>query len=127
MGHFIDLSYITTLGVTLSTWGVLDLANLDSFKVTGFIKELVITCEATGMNILDKNPPVRKGNSRDIEKSLCSLFKPDMKLILVILPSMDSAVYGEVKRVSDHVLGIVTQCVQSKRMSLGFILSYHIL
>lgn len=39
--------------------------------------------------------------------------KPQM--ILVVLPDTNPRRYAEIKRVSDTVIGIITQCVQQKR------------
>ena len=39
---------------------------------------------------------------------------PDLQLIMIVLPAKDKELYSEIKRVGDNVLGIQTQCVQSK-------------
>ena len=39
---------------------------------------------------------------------------PDLQLIMIVLPAKDKELYAEIKRVGDNVLGIQTQCVQSK-------------
>ncbi|KAL9962339.1 hypothetical protein ACROYT_G031433 [Oculina patagonica] len=38
----------------------------------------------------------------------------DLQLIMAVLPDKDKDLYSEIKRVGDNVLGIATQCVQSK-------------
>ena len=40
---------------------------------------------------------------------------PQLQLIIAVLPNEDKELYTEIKRVGDNVLGIATQCVQSKQ------------
>ena len=49
---------------------------------------------------------------------MCSLKTEHTKLQLIfcVLPDTRKALYGEIKRVADNVIGVVTQCVQSKFM-----------
>lgn len=51
-----------------------------------------------------------------VEEVLCSLKSQHAKLQLVfcILPDTKRNLYGEIKRVGDNVIGVVTQCVQVK-------------
>lgn len=37
-----------------------------------------------------------------------------LQFIFCVLPDMKKQLYGEIKRVADNVIGVVTQCVQSK-------------
>ena len=41
---------------------------------------------------------------------------PGLQLIMAILPRRDKQIYPEIKRVGDNVIGIPTQCVQSKHV-----------
>ena len=41
---------------------------------------------------------------------------PGLQLIMAILPERDKQIYPEIKRVGDNVIGIPTQCVQSKHV-----------
>ena len=47
---------------------------------------------------------------------LCALTAkhPDLQFIFCVLPDTKTAVYGEIKRVGDNVIGMVTQCIQQK-------------
>ena len=42
---------------------------------------------------------------------------PGLQLIMAILPERDKQIYPEIKRVGDNVIGIPTQCVQSKHVN----------
>ena len=47
---------------------------------------------------------------------LCALTAkhPDLQFIFCVLPDTKKALYGEIKRVGDNVIGVVTQCIQQK-------------
>ena len=44
---------------------------------------------------------------------------PELQLIMAVLPERSKHLYPEIKRVGDNVLGIATQCVQSKHVQLA--------
>jgi hypothetical protein len=110
-------------GATVKSWSVLVLSNpADLNEIHGFLQELVRTADDIGMKIEDPTPPIITA-SEDLEESLRTAaaaaeeyFFEAPQFILVVLPSKDSKVYGEIKRVGDTALGIPTQCMQSKRI-----------
>ncbi|KAF9117650.1 eukaryotic translation initiation factor 2C, 3, partial [Mortierella sp. 14UC] len=85
-----------------------------------FIRELIVTCVDTGMTIPNKQPPILYANPHgDIEGSLKDAWmragnavKSQPQLLVCILPNTGVPLYAEIKRVSDTVIGIPTQCVQ---------------
>jgi eukaryotic translation initiation factor 2C len=112
-------------------------------SIQAFIRELVNTCHDTGMvrtqffsvvyavllnnflyfqNIPNRSPPVMHGNPQgDVEGALKQAWlragnaaKAQPQLILCILPNTGVPLYAEIKRVSDTVIGVATQCVQSR-------------
>ncbi|KFH71161.1 hypothetical protein MVEG_04007 [Podila verticillata NRRL 6337] len=110
-------------GATLGSWGVVVFGTERDLPMTftnGFIRELIVTCTATGMNIPNKQPPISYANPHgDIEAILKAAWlkagnavKSQPQLLLCILPTTGVPLYAEIKRVSDTVLGIPTQCVQ---------------
>ncbi|KAF9434815.1 argonaute 1 [Entomortierella beljakovae] len=112
-------------GSSLGSWGVVVFGNerdVPSAQVNGFIRQLVTTCTATGMNIPNKNPPTIWANSHgDIEAALRQIWQRAGKsansqpqLILCILPNTGVPLYAEIKRVTDTVLGVSSQCIQVK-------------
>ncbi|KAF9209936.1 eukaryotic translation initiation factor 2C, 2, partial [Haplosporangium sp. Z 27] len=114
-------------GATLGSWGVVVFGTeqeLNLVAVQNFVRELVITCINTGMNIINKEPPIMYFNPHgDIEGSLKTAWmragnyvKSQPQLLVCVLPFMGVPLYAEIKRVSDTVIGLPTQCVQKKHV-----------
>ncbi|KAI8802950.1 Piwi domain-containing protein [Cladochytrium replicatum] len=92
--------------------------------VAKFVREMAVTCRETGIEIRNMNPPVRYGNPQgNIENILKTAYmeagdsvnaKP--QLIVCILPNAGVPLYAEIKRITDTVVGIASQCVQSKHV-----------
>ncbi|GBB93582.1 hypothetical protein RclHR1_00220016 [Rhizophagus clarus] len=112
-------------GATLGSWSVLAFLSHDELPeqaINIFVRELVNTCQDTGMNIPNRNPPILHANPQgNIEESLKQAWlkagntaKAQPQLILCILPNTGTPLYAEIKRVSDTVIGVASQCVQSK-------------
>ncbi|KAF9113516.1 Eukaryotic translation initiation factor 2C [Mortierella sp. AM989] len=110
-------------GATLGSWGVVVFGTEQMMHIQAvqhFIRELVITCINTGMNIINKEPIIMYANPlSDIEGSLKTSWmragnavKSQPQLLVCILPTKGVPLYAEIKRVSDTVIGISTQCVQ---------------
>ncbi|PKY52662.1 Piwi-domain-containing protein [Rhizophagus irregularis] len=112
-------------GATLGSWSVLAFLNerdLPNQAIKYFLRELITTCNDTGMNIVMRDPPIcHVDPSENTEESLKKAWfmakekarvKP--QLILCIL-SHNSSLYAEIKRVSDTVIGVATQCILSKK------------
>ncbi|PKK68178.1 Piwi-domain-containing protein [Rhizophagus irregularis] len=112
-------------GATLNSWSVLaflSYKDLPDQAIKFFVRELITTCQDTGMNISERDPSICRENPiGDIKESLTKAWlkarnkargvKP--QLILCILPNTGSDLYAKIKRVSDTVIGVATQCVQS--------------
>ncbi|KAI9096097.1 Piwi domain-containing protein [Phlyctochytrium arcticum] len=113
-------------GKTLASWSVLIFAPQERLKqnvVEGFVKQLVSTCKNTGLNVTEERPPLRYGRDANVEQNLKAAFldagdgcKKKPQMILVVLPDTNPRRYAEIKRVSDTVIGVITQCVQSKHV-----------
>ncbi|KAK9695426.1 hypothetical protein K7432_012964 [Basidiobolus ranarum] len=117
-------------GATLGSWSVAVFGAQRDFPlgaVQKFIKELTVTCLDTGVNIANRSPPIAflpsQINGDNIEQGLRNAWykagdtsKTRPQLIICILPNTGVQLYGEIKRVSDTVLGVVTQCVQGKHV-----------
>ncbi|KAJ3124783.1 hypothetical protein HK098_000874 [Nowakowskiella sp. JEL0407] len=115
------------LGAVLNAWSVIVFGHEKDIAPTiiaKFIRELALTCRETGIEIRNVNPPVRYGNPQgNIENIIKMAYmeagnltdsKPQM--ILCILPNAGVPLYAEIKRVSDTVVGIASQCVQIKHV-----------
>jgi hypothetical protein len=114
-------------GATLSSWSCVVFGSESYYPVVTvqrFIRELVTTCQDTGMNILNKNPPIQycspqggiENSLRQIWVKAGNLAKSKPQLILCILPNTGVPLYAEIKRVGDTVIGVATQCIQGKHM-----------
>jgi hypothetical protein len=114
-------------GSTLSSWACVVFGSESDFPIQAvqrFLNELISTCQDTGMNVKNQIPPILYSNPQgDIEFPLKhawlragNMAKSRTQLILCILPNSGMPLYAEIKRVGDTVLGVATQCIQSKNM-----------
>ncbi|RIA82435.1 Piwi domain-containing protein [Glomus cerebriforme] len=114
-------------GATLGSWSVLVFGSDREFPIPSvqrFVRELITTCSDTGMNIPNKTPPILHANPQgNVEESLkqawiragnAANLRP--QLVLCVLPNTGIQLYGSIKRASDTIIGVVTQCIQSKHM-----------
>ncbi|CAI2171336.1 1168_t:CDS:2 [Funneliformis geosporum] len=112
------------IGATLGSWSCVAFGNFEIQAIQHFIRKLVNTCQDTGMNIPNKNPPIVLGNPlSNIEQVLKQVWvkagnmaRSPPQLILCILPNTGVPLYAEIKRVSDTLIGVATQCVQSRHI-----------
>ncbi|KAF9981230.1 hypothetical protein BGZ65_004181 [Modicella reniformis] len=107
-------------GATLGSWSVVVFTNERDFpmgRTQDFIRELIV--------IVNKEPPILYANPQgDIESALKTIWlragnavKSQPQLVVCILPFKGSSLYGEIKRVSDTILGVATQCIQMHHAS----------
>ncbi|KAK3825007.1 MAG: Piwi domain-containing protein, partial [Benniella sp.] len=112
---------------TLGAWGVVVFGterDLPREKVANFVRRLVCSGAECGMNIPNKNPPVCYGSPHGfIEQILKDAWiqagntvKSQPQLLICILRTTGIPLYAEVKRVTDTVLGVSSQCIQSKNV-----------
>ncbi|KAI9104430.1 Piwi domain-containing protein [Phlyctochytrium arcticum] len=114
-------------GVTVRSWSVVAFGQEMDYPVSAiqkFITLLVQTCEECGVFIQNRQPPISYANPMaNVEKTLIDAymlagnsFLERPQLVLCILPNTGVPLYAEVKRVSDTVIGVATQCIQAKHM-----------
>ncbi|KAI8923006.1 Piwi domain-containing protein [Entophlyctis helioformis] len=114
-------------GVTLRSWCVVAFGAEQDYPVTTiqkFVTLLVQTCEECGIYVQNKQPPISYASPfGDIERTLIDAYmvagdsyQERPQLIVCILPNTGVPLYAEIKRVSDTVIGIATQCIQAKHM-----------
>jgi hypothetical protein len=112
-------------GATLGSWACAVFGSERDYPVIAvqkFIRELVTTCQETGMNIPNKNPPIQHCNPQGgVDNSLKQIWvkagnlaKSKPQLILCILPNTGVPLYAEIKRIGDTVIGVATQCIQGR-------------
>ncbi|RLN21525.1 hypothetical protein BBJ28_00025119, partial [Nothophytophthora sp. Chile5] len=110
-------------GVPLRNWGVIIVANVGERNVQSFVSAMCNLGNQRGLPIEDSNPyMIHQDQHRgaQVEELMTMCFKElEMRnkgppqLLLVILPDKHSSSYGDVKRMSDTVLGIPSQCIAS--------------
>ncbi|KAL5721685.1 hypothetical protein ACHQM5_005298 [Ranunculus cassubicifolius] len=110
------------VGGTVSSWSCLNFAVADGLANT-FCEKLASFCITHGMNY---NPipilPPRWNRAQLVEQALVTLQKDatarlggrQLDLLIVLLPDNNGSLYGEVKRICETKLGIVSQCVLAK-------------
>ncbi|KAJ3350930.1 eukaryotic translation initiation factor 2C, 2 [Entophlyctis luteolus] len=114
-------------GVTIRSWSVVAFGTDHDYPVLAiqkFVTLLVQTCEECGVFVQNKQPPISYANPHgNVEKTIIDAymvagnsFQERPQLVVCILPNTGVPLYAEIKRVSDTVVGLATQCIQAKHM-----------
>lgn len=112
-------------GARLGSWSVVNFTRgLKDGEIQRFVREICQTFNDTGMEVINRQPPITHADPQgNIERTLKEAWlkagnaaKAQPQLILCILPNTGVALYAEIKRVSDTIIGVPTQCVQSKHV-----------
>ncbi|KAG0302454.1 Eukaryotic translation initiation factor 2C [Dissophora globulifera] len=112
-----------SMAATLGSWGIVVLASereAPQVQIKAFVRELIVGCTDAGMNVLNKTPPIIYGNPHgNIEELLKSAWiqtgnavKSQPQLLVCILPNTGTPLYADIKRVTDTLLGVSSQCIQ---------------
>lgn len=111
---------------TLGSWSIVNFAGAVSFPaIQRFVREFCQTSVDMGMNTLNRNPPVMNADPQgNIERVLKEAYikagnaaKSAPQLIVCLLPNVGGQLYGEIKRITDTIIGIPSQCMQSKHIA----------
>lgn len=90
-----------------------------------FCHELAMMCQVSGMAFRqDLAIPIHTGRPDQVERALKLVFKDfqqtvkghDLELLLVILPDNNGSLYGDLKRICETDLGLVSQCCLTKHV-----------
>ncbi|KAE8915142.1 Protein argonaute-2 [Phytophthora fragariae] len=113
-------------GATMRNWGVVITANVSERDVQGFIRNLVDMAGKSGLTIEDSNPHVIHMDSfrgAQVEELMQMCFKElesrnrgPPQLIMVIKQDKSTGSYGDIKRMSDTVLGVPSQCIVAQNV-----------
>ncbi|OWZ02930.1 Argonaute3, partial [Phytophthora megakarya] len=113
-------------GATMRNWGVVISANVGERDVQGFIRNLVDMAGKSGMAIEDSNPRmIHQDRHRGAQvEELMKMCHTELKarnrsppqLIMVIKQDKGVGSYSDIKRMSDTVLGIPSQCIVAQHI-----------
>ncbi|KAL6633239.1 hypothetical protein ACP70R_025910 [Stipagrostis hirtigluma subsp. patula] len=115
-------------GGKVRSWMCVNFArNVQESVVRGFCHELAVMCQASGMDFA-REPVLPPLNARpdQVERALkaryhdaMSILGPQRKeldLLIGILPDNNGSLYGDLKRICEIDLGIVSQCCCTKQV-----------
>ncbi|RUS34172.1 Piwi domain-containing protein [Jimgerdemannia flammicorona] len=114
-------------GAVLGSWAVIHFRDPRSRRsptirqLEVFIREMVQIFHTTGLNVVNREPPIRQvshnGNIEEILKEgwfeAARTAKAQPQLLMCVLPDTDVNLYAQIKRVTDTVIGVSSQCVQA--------------
>jgi eukaryotic translation initiation factor 2C len=110
------------IGATVNSWAVLVFGRCGLPEVQAFVTELCDTCTDTGVPFRQNRPPILMADS-DIAASVQKGYQAAAdasgqapQFVLCILPTDDSVLYGEIKRCTDTVIGLPSQCMLMKHI-----------
>ncbi|KAI1320706.1 Eukaryotic translation initiation factor 2C [Mortierella claussenii] len=110
-------------GASLGSWGVMVFAterDIAMGQVQQFLRMLISTCSEMGIRVIMANPPIlfRNPRSGNIEQHLKELWlasgnaaKSKPQLLVCVLPNKWTQLYAEIKRATDTIYGVCSQCL----------------
>ncbi|KAL5983192.1 argonaute 1B [Asimina triloba] len=115
-------------GGTVNSWICINFAlKVPDAAVNNFCRELAQMCSVSGMNfVLEPLLQHLRARPEQVERALKARFheamtalRPkgkELDLLIVILPENNGPLYGDLKRICDTELGVVSQCCLSKHV-----------
>ncbi|GMY27304.1 protein argonaute 10 [Fagus crenata] len=111
-------------GMTVSRWACINFSRSVQENIArGFCNELAQMCQVSGMEF---NPepviPIYNARPEQVEKALKHIYHTamnktkgkDLELLLAILPDNNGSLYGDIKRICETDLGLISQCCLTK-------------
>ncbi|KAB2625479.1 protein argonaute 10 [Pyrus ussuriensis x Pyrus communis] len=111
-------------GMTVSRWACINFSRgVQESVARGFCSELAQMCQVSGMEF---NPepviPIHNARPEQVEKALKHVYHAsmsktkgkDLELLLAILPDNNGSLYGDIKRICETDLGLISQCCLTK-------------
>ncbi|KAF2284295.1 hypothetical protein GH714_020297 [Hevea brasiliensis] len=113
-------------GMTVSRWACINFSrSVQESVARGFCNELAQMCQVSGMEF---NPepviPIYNARPDQVEKALKHVYHASMnktkgkelELLLAILPDNNGSLYGDLKRICETDLGLISQCCLTKHV-----------
>ncbi|KAK2980658.1 hypothetical protein RJ640_011466 [Escallonia rubra] len=124
LSHHVSQKMIN--GMTVSRWACINFSrNVQENVARGFCNELAQMCQVSGMEF---NPepviPIYTARPEQVEKALKHVYHAsvnklkgkDLELLLAILPDNNGSLYGDIKRICETDLGLMSQCCLTKHV-----------
>ncbi|XP_009589528.1 protein argonaute 10-like [Nicotiana tomentosiformis] len=113
-------------GMTVSRWACINFSrSVQESVARGFCNELAQMCQVSGMEF---NPepviPIYMARPDQVEKALKHVYHAcvnklkgkELELLLAILPDNNGSLYGDIKRICETDLGLISQCCLTKHV-----------
>ncbi|XP_047334251.1 protein argonaute 10-like isoform X2 [Impatiens glandulifera] len=113
-------------GMNVSRWACVNFSRSVQENVArGFCNELAQMCQVSGMEF-NQEPviPIYSARPEQVDKALKHVYRAcvnklkgkELELLLAILPDNNGSLYGDLKRICETELGIITQCCLTKHV-----------
>ncbi|KAF8651872.1 hypothetical protein HU200_063119 [Digitaria exilis] len=115
-------------GGRVSNWACINFSrNVQDSAARGFCHELAIMCQISGMDFaLEPVLPPLTARPEHVDRALKARYQDAMNilspqgreldLLIVILPDNNGSLYGDLKRICETDLGLVSQCCLTKHV-----------
>ncbi|KAH7849364.1 hypothetical protein Vadar_016819 [Vaccinium darrowii] len=113
-------------GGTVNYWACINFSrSVPESTVRGFCHQLVQMCQGSGMEFnFEPVIPIHSARPDQVKKALkyvCSatankLGGKELELLIVILPDNNGSLYGDLKRICETELGLISQCCLTKHV-----------
>lgn len=114
-------------GATIKSWACVNLCEgLDNRVVEAFCLQLVRTSKITGLDFANVSLPILKADPHNVKTDLpmryqeaCSWSrdnKIDLLLVVMTDDKNNASLYGDVKRICETEIGVLSQCCRAKQV-----------
>ncbi|KAG2728156.1 hypothetical protein I3843_01G187300 [Carya illinoinensis] len=111
-------------GMTVTRWACINFSrSVQESVARGFCNELAQMCQVSGMEFnLEPVIPIYNARPEQVEKALKHVYHAamnkmkgkELELLLAILPDNNGSLYGDLKRICETDLGLISQCCLTK-------------
>ncbi|KAG1330043.1 protein argonaute PNH1 [Cocos nucifera] len=113
-------------GCTINYWACINFSRSVQESIAhGFCQELAQMCQISGMEF-NREPviPIYSARPEQVEKALKHVYNAaksklkgkELELLLAILPDNNGSLYGDLKRICETDLGLISQCCLTKHV-----------
>ncbi|XP_020097408.1 protein argonaute PNH1-like [Ananas comosus] len=113
-------------GCTVNYWACINFSrSVQESTARGFCQELAQMCQISGMDF-NREPviPIYSARPDQVEKALKHVYNAalnklkgkELELLLAILPDNNGSLYGDLKRICETDLGLISQCCLTKHV-----------